>query len=585
MTKSWQTLPFEIVEQIIAHIESQHDLQQAQLTCKFWTAAAQNKFYETVHLLDMDRANIFIQTIQSSPQDLGTRVKTLTVMNKKYTIWPLSTPGFLNIFKSLVNLCPQVEVLNMSEFNHNWIWDHLMDELKNEKWMYFRYVSPPLFGTSEDFSSYTNALMVRQKINIQSMMIWNQNMQSLNTLSKNLHQFDRLKNLAIKLNESINVLDLEPILANKCNTRSLQSISFNCTHHIKPARQTKLLDHSTILDNNLGNLSTIHPYHHVKSFEADQILFTDMSFKYFMHKFPCLVKLSLGANGGHTMVKLHFSQAMMDVFISVLSKLESFDLKIRITTNSTTTIQQFFQTLADFPKKISILYSDDTRDPLKCPYIYARRNVKRYQNFFSREIQEFEDKEDGLIIFLSISPFLHTPNTAVVPHNQLILEVGDKLEELELNQCCVLSYEGEYWDGNEEEEGPFRAKLCRSVSLILERCTSLKKLSLESMDLRGYNFESAFNGVINQSIEMIHIVACLVDRRTFSTLFASLGSVKYFTLAGSWMQEEEDTYCSFFDMPSDTELETFHWDDYLIHDIELGFPTIYLKLCLTGEKS
>jgi hypothetical protein len=120
MTKSWGTLPVEILDQIFADLTLTSDIQQTRLVCKPWTAAAQSKLYENVQLFDEKHAKLFVQSVENSPkQEIGMLVKTIALVNTNSTDWRRSyywSPdlrSLKSIVTSFMELCPKVQLFKV----------------------------------------------------------------------------------------------------------------------------------------------------------------------------------------------------------------------------------------------------------------------------------------------------------------------------------------------------------------------------------------------------------------------------------------------------------------------------------------
>lgn len=488
-----------------------------------------------------------------------------------------------------------------------------MDALEKGRWMNLKYIPPPPTPAG-NFLRYTKCSMMR-KDNVESFVLWNKNIGSFNTLAVNLKSFTRLKHLSVKLNNSIDPLDLESkVLKEEISNRNwpLMSILFNnnsSSYQMDLATENPTLESNTHRNKDSWHPFTTRIYPSIKVSEAGRILMNDNSLQYLLYKFPNLLKLSLGACGGNRIARLDLSEDMMDAFCSLVSRLKSYDLKFSFTSNPVMMARNYFvNSISNYsPERLAIFYSDDPTDTLKFPHLYLSRRKSKYQNLFSREINNEEEEDECCKLFLSISPFINNNNintteatsNQTLPHTQLITQegVGEVLKELEINQRFVL-LTSTTRDVSVEQlpEKSLRERVGDSIETILETCTSLKFLMLNGVNLwrRSSNEKGDHLSISTEkndqpslsSIETLKLVYCLFDSPAiYSKLFSRLDSLKTFVLDGAAMEVMENSYCNYFDLTHNTSLQHFVWNDKLHHYPRDEFPLLYLKLSFTEKVS
>ncbi|KAI9364657.1 hypothetical protein BD770DRAFT_378702 [Pilaira anomala] len=289
---SSRTLPFEVLQDIFRYIgDSKRDLAQIQLVCHDWNYAAREFFYKTVTIYDDIREVIFIATI-SGPLNLGSLVKEVYFETLCY---PLPRASHQHVweqrdtFRNVINNCPQILKIGKYAVMPS-VYTELLNAASNNQLQHLQVLPEPLYGVDQRMYAST-ALSFKNTLNKLVLFYCSSELtstESYHLLTSKLKEFKALKKLKIDIESNQCIINLDPLFQ---DCPSL--ISLNITIHLLYQTRAKFKKVSTTAEETslIPSLSII-PRPSITTFKGEwDIIQTDSSLLYFMHKFPNLKRL------------------------------------------------------------------------------------------------------------------------------------------------------------------------------------------------------------------------------------------------------------------------------------------------------
>lgn len=574
MSRTWATLPIEIIQLIIENLKYKDQVRQCALVCKGWQLPAQQSYFENVIVND-DTLLKFLKCLKGSTNQVGEFVKVFDYHNhlrgEQQQRYVLEAH-----FKQLVKFCPNVKTFRINEMPDT-LWPEFIEQVQKGNWSHLQQIPPP--GDISNIENYTKAALACPKLMAVTLILWNslsdENEAFIKKLSQGLGAFKRLKFLTIHTLGIIeDLLELESrVPIDDCPT--LEHFSLYASYALLSSNAFVEEGTQPSLEK---RLTAIRPHGNLKRFEGS-LLLSDKSIKYVVRKFPNLEHLTLNTEEDYHDVTglppLNISLDVMDLFFGFISNLQSFKLGLTYPLNSTHVATIYFKAASKPPSRLKIHYQycGPGSSGQDSSSIIHMQNAE--ENTVDQQLNFQHNDSDYLKISFLIRGRLRFLSTASLNFVDINREIGKSLEDLHLY-------------GNDRVLAPaYNEIMTRNVYNAAEHCLKLKKLTLSRTVISKTN-----EAHINESVETLILDHCPIANDTLQCASTSFPCLKYITITADediYNSIEERSFQVFLDL-TNSNIDTLIWKDNDFIDfksIVLGdYSKMYLKVTLTevGEE-
>lgn len=500
MSRSWNSLPVEVLRIIFDNLTESPNKIEYQLVCKGWLMLAQQMSFEKIDLYKSNSKG-FLNDIDGSPNCVGDYVRTLHLHNETKALqqrWD----SFLLDLACLINLCPNVKVLTVAEVVDD-MWETILLGLENGKWKGLRRIPQPTDIYYE--TGYYSVVSACTFLESVTLIIWenlsDENEQQLRKVIKNLETFIFLKHLDVRSFLVLsNLYDLEL----KIKLEKFSRLESLC---IKPS-YNMLSAHTPFIDQ--ANVE-IGQHLNIKLFEG-RVQLSDDSILYILRKFPKLEKLALELVTG-----TFFSESSQQIrknrnviirrFFDFVNQLESFDLSYIALKDPSDLVSSYFNLSEQPPKKVKMQYDFGT--PAEAN---RRADVRIRSRFASGDLLW---KDDPSMIDLLVLP-IQLPtgdNLENLQRLEIVEDIGKHIEIFHLSAS--------YLDYGLNPNA--RKVLTENFEDIILNCFSLKSIILTNIGIE-------YSQSINVSTEFLLLNQCPSEDITLQRASSCFPSLKYVTI-------------------------------------------------------
>ncbi|KAI9330810.1 hypothetical protein BD770DRAFT_403737 [Pilaira anomala] len=455
MTRSWGTLPMEILQILFSKLLEANSVQECQYVCKGWLVPAQQEIYGKIEL-SFSKLYAFLKALESSKHRVGKFVRKLYLhQDRDEDSWVAVVVSFL----SLVELCPNVKVFEVEEMPDE-LWPEFLKAIERGYWRNIKIIPPP--GSIFNLEYYTNIVIKCQKLEAMTLLCWNnlsdENSAYVVKLAEKLNWFKALKNLEIQTFAVLSdLLSIESVVKIE-SCPSLKSVSLRATY------PSILL---SAFDVNM-DIALVQPSANIMSFDG-RIVISENTLRYIIHKFPGLNRLKLElVVGGFFLtrpvgVPVSHKDIITNQFINYLSKIQFFDLSLLNIQDSSNFLTRYFNTMDKLHNKVKIHFTDTTSEANFYPDIVIKNHAEREEVFWEET----------------------TMTNIVVSRPTLIQEGAESLSRLEITKYLGANIKSLHLSCAVRESILHDKKVFeRIIEEAIKNCTSLKTLFLTNITMK-----------------------------------------------------------------------------------------------------
>jgi hypothetical protein len=142
-----------------------------------------------------------------------------------YPTWQIN-PTIVDTLKSLMEVCPNVELFTLDQHHLDELWIAWIEELKQGKWLLLKYITPHfMFTESIDIENYADVLLMR-KDSSDMLILSNNESKSFDKINDVLDKFLCLTHLDMELCRTESILDLEMMPLAECASITTNKLNF-----------------------------------------------------------------------------------------------------------------------------------------------------------------------------------------------------------------------------------------------------------------------------------------------------------------------------------------------------------------------
>jgi hypothetical protein len=505
---SWPNLPLELLIQVLKRID-RRDIIQCQLVCRSWIRATQVALYRDSVLTSLDQATGFLSTIVSSPSYPGKHVQSLTLSKDLFTE-QLSVWDPLNLFTSLVEYCPNLEILKL-ERTFKPFWVRLLHERNSGNWTLLKNIPMPMVESEIEYYVYA-AISLKDTLEtlqicdaLSSNIIGAPHDLEFKTLAKRLKDFKSLISLDIKHHTEKKLIEMDALIED-CQSLKELNVALYPTQ-VQPVNS----ESETVTEE---VLQMIKPRPKITKLTVTTAIKSESTFKYIMRKFPSLSSFFFNETTTKKTQKLmkanrfRMSNEVIDQLIEYLSKIRTYTVSFLYIDN----ISKFIGSLAESDlirlSRLAVCYDVDDMNDDELDNNPRMKLEKRIATA----------APTAIVIYRA------NCSTPVLPHMRLLEEVGAKLVFLLVDLGKRVEYmEQEMMIPGSNVERSLKGYF---VDQALQACKKLNILRIFGGTLMSCNPDRT----INESVKELELLNCKIQAQVLTELAVRMPNLKTLTL-------------------------------------------------------
>lgn len=466
--KSWKTIPPEILELILAHInddekdlDCKQDLFECEIVCRPWRSTARRVVYAYITLTNEESTKKLIASatiIDQAGEDIGELVKTLDLdlsLSDEYCITYL--PKFTKLFTSLEHLKARMP---------SDIFYQVLEQC-DATWKYLKRIPEPYFETSIE---HYGTLACKYQATLTTLLC-DDSHSSLppappaNDSNSLVRRFPKLTHLKLKRFSNHPLESFDSIVE---GCPSLNSFDFN----IRPQRMVIITgEFNSQQDEVVIDLNKIVARPAIKRVRGLVVIYNDQTLIYLMQKYPQLHLLDINYRDAvdrkfrviDSDGRCTFSPNIVAQFISYIQEIPTHNIQFQLPVNTLHQALSHYGTISspsDLLHALSISYKAGSH-----LHYYIPAEVDDEPNAviqISNTSSNANDNRSNLQISYSSSDAL-----SVQPHLVLIEKFGAQLDQLSI------SISSEFIPGR-----PNISVLALCLDEVFKHCINLRHLTI-----------------------------------------------------------------------------------------------------------